>query len=87
MATPKARRRESFRFEPRPNRQHRREVYSNLPRSILRVNGSDVSELASPTHIFRWAGVALLQGVNQVEVVAKDANGAAIATDRVSWSR
>jgi len=77
----------SRRFEPRTTANIDIKVYSNLPRAILRVNGSLVSELESPTHIFRWPGVPLLQGVNQVEVVARDANGAAIAMDRVSWSR
>jgi len=57
------------------------------PPAVLRVTGSDVSGLAPANHIFRRAGVPLLQGVNQVEVVARDASGAAIAVGRVSGSR
>jgi len=77
----------SRRFEPRTTANIDIEVYSNLPRASLHVNGSDVSELASSNHIFRAAGVPLLQGVNQVEVVGRDAGSAAITMDRVSWSR
>jgi beta-galactosidase len=75
------------RFEPRTTASIEIKAYSNLPRAVLRVNGADVSELASPNHIFRWAAVPLGVGTNQVEIVAKDATGAAIATDQVSWSR
>ena len=77
----------SRRFEPRTTTSIEIKAYSNLPRAVLRVNGSVVSELASLDHIFRWAAVPLDVGTNQVEVVAKDANGAEIATDTVSWSR
>jgi beta-galactosidase len=62
-------------------------VYTNLETVALSLNGSAIGAPEAVTdHLFRWSGVPLQLGDNQVAVVASDATGKT-ATDAVTWTR
>jgi beta-galactosidase len=74
------------RFEPRTTNSVDLKVYSNLPRVRLRMNGTDLGELAGTGHIFRRSALALQPGANLVEAVGMTADGATVAMDSVTWT-
>jgi beta-galactosidase len=67
----------------RPSSTVEVKVYSNLDQVTLTVNGVSLGTLKSADHIFRWTGVMLAPGANDVEVSATE--GGATYTDEVVW--
>jgi beta-galactosidase len=74
----------SRRYVDRPTDTVEVKVYSNLDAVQLVVNGVPLGTLSSPDHIFRWTGVALQPGANQIEVLGARAGD--IYTDEVTWN-
>jgi beta-galactosidase len=62
-------------------------VYSNAASVQLSVNGlPQPGPSSSAGHVFRWNGVALAPGENQIGALAIDGN-TVLASDRVVWIR
>jgi beta-galactosidase len=62
-------------------------VYSNANSVQLSLNGLPLpGPSSSANHVFRWAGVALAAGDNQIGALAIDGN-TVLASDKVVWTR
>jgi beta-galactosidase len=76
------------RFDPRSSETVDIKVYANVDALSLRVNGEPVSSPPDVQgHVFRWAGVPLVLGDNQVEVSARGPADQMLATDSLVWTR
>jgi len=76
----------SCRFTERTDPVTEVKVYSNAPEVTLEVNGTSLGTVADPKgeRVFRWPGVRLSAGQNQVSVRAHfDASS---ATDSCVWT-
>ncbi len=74
----------SRRFAIRTRPEAEVKVYSNAPTVELFVDGVSQGAVAAPDHIFRWAGVKLAPGENQVAANAKF--GGSVVTDACVWT-
>ena len=73
----------SRRFTDRRSNSVEVKVYSNLDQVTLTVNGVSLGTLEGDAHIFRWTGVILAPGANDVEVSAT--RDGKTYTDGVTW--
>ena len=71
------------RFNPRTTATIDVKVYSNLDSAALTVNGASLPAVTATDHIFVWAAVPLVAGVNQVTATATA--GTVTAADTVTW--
>jgi beta-galactosidase len=60
----------SRRFTPRTNATTEVKIYSNAAEVELSVNGQSLGKHAGDNHVFRWPGVSLRPGENQVRATA-----------------
>jgi beta-galactosidase len=75
------------RNQPRTSSPIDVKVYSNAASVQLSVNGlPQPGPSSSAGHVFRWNGVALAPGENQIGALAIDGN-TVLASDRVVWTR
>jgi beta-galactosidase len=76
------------RFNPRTSETIDVKIYSNASTIELKVNGASQGDPGSREgHVFRWNGVALAPGANDVQAAIIGAGDQIEGTDSVVWTR